>query len=433
MAEIQRSITERQHILFLLFVSSPLMAKPLNFPLFISKRIRQKTTGRFSATIQRIAVGSIAVSLAVMIVSFFILSGFRRTIEDKIFSLGAHILVTKYSNTNSFDENPVPLSDVLYQHPETFEHVSHVQAFSTKAALLKTDEEVQGILLKGIDERFDTTRFASNLLEGRLIQHNPDEPSMEIVISQKMAKLLRLQLHDDVLLYFVQRNPRFRKVSIVGIYNTGLEDFDDKLILGDLKLVQQLNGWGDSLAGGFEVYIDDFDRLEDAKGSVLARTDYFLSVQSVVDLYPQLFDWLKIIDRNEAIFLIIVLVVAGFNMVSILLILIMERTTLVGLLKALGSSDRQVQKVFLYNAQWLILRGLAWGNGIGLTIAFLQYQFKLIPLDPENYYMEFVPILWNWGAVVLLNLATIALVNLVLLLPVLIVSRISPIRSIKFS
>ena len=409
------------------------MSKPINFPFFISRRIRSKAPGRFSATIQRIAVGSIGVGLAVMIVSFFILSGFRHTIQEKIFSFGAHVIVTKYSNTNSYDENPVSLADPLYQHPEQYEYVSHVQAFSNKAALLKTDEEVQGVFLKGVDQRFDTTQFAPNMESGRFLSLPDSGFSEEILVSRKLANLLRLEVDDKILLYFVQSPPRFRRMTIVGIYNTGLEDFDDKVVLGDLGLIQYLNQWGDSLAGGFEVYAEDFDDLQKAKESLLARSDYSLSVQSVVDRFPQLFDWLNLLDTNEVLFLAIVLAVAALNMISILVILIMERTKMIGLLKALGSTDGQIRSIFIYNAQWLIVRGLLWGNGLALLVAWLQDTYHLVPLDPANYYMEYVPILWNWSSLILLNLATVALVNLVLLFPVLIISRISPIRSLRFN
>ncbi|HAP64718.1 MAG TPA: ABC transporter permease, partial [Cytophagales bacterium] len=374
------------------------MANASHFPYFISKRIRSKATGRFSATIQRIGIGSIAVGLAVMIVSQFILGGFRETIQEKIFSFGAHVLVTKYSNSNSYDENPVEAENHLYLHPEEYEYVEHVQPFSNKAALLKTDEEVQGVIMKGVNPDFDTARFAPNLLEGRFIEWKDSTYAEEILISRKLANLLRLSVNDRVLVYFVQNPPRTRRVTVVGIYSTSMEDFDDKFILGDLGLLQHLNNWGDSLVGGFEVYLTDFDDLQEGKASMLSQTDYNLSVQGVTDRYPQLFDWLMLLDRNELILLVIVLFVASFNMISILLILIMERTSMIGLLKALGTTDGQIRNIFLYNAQYLIVRGLAWGNGLALLIAFLQYQFQIIPLDPENYYMEYVPILWDWPA-----------------------------------
>ena len=410
----------------------PCMAKPLNFPLFISRRIRAHAPGRFSSTIQRIAVGSIAVSVGVILVSVFILRGFRSTIENKIFSLAAHILVTQYANTNSYDENPISINNDLYLNPENFDGVAQVHPFSNKAGLLKTDEEVQGVFLKGVNSAFDTAAFAQNMVNGRFLHWQPEGPSLEIVISEKLAKLLRISVEDRVALYFVQNPPRVRRVTVVGIYNTYLEDFDDRLILGDLAMIQQLNGWSDTLVGGFEVHLNDFDRLDEGIESVLAKTETNLSVRRVTDRYPQLFDWLDLVDTNEKLVSWIVLIVVGLNMVSILLILIMERTGMIGLLKALGSSSYEIGSIFLYNAQWLILRGLLWGNVLGLGFAALQYYFRIIPLDPENYYMPYVPIQWEWWALIKINLGVIAIVNVVLLIPVLIVNRIHPVRSLRF-
>jgi lipoprotein-releasing system permease protein len=218
----------------------------------------------------------------------------------------------------------------------------------------------------------------------------------------------------------------------VGLYETGLEDFDQKVILGDIKLVRKLNNWADSLAGGFEVFIEDASKTDQAHAYLLNATDRDLYVEDVSDLYFQIFDWLTLLDRNVVIFLTIILFVAGFNMISIILILIMERTHMIGLLKALGASDHVIRRIFVYNGGFLVLKGLLIGNALGLGLGFIQYYFKVIPLDPVNYYMEYVPIEWDWFTIITLNVMTVLIIGLVLFIPAAIISRIRPIRAIRF-
>lgn len=404
----------------------------MNLSYFISKRIQQTSSDSFSSAVYKIAVASIAIGVAIMLVSYLILGGFQQTIKEKIFSFAAHIQVTKYTFGNSYQEDPISIDTEIYKNYKDIDFIDHVQAFSHKGGLLKTDTEVQGVVFKGIGSSFDTSRFGSNMLEGRFIHFGDSSYSSEVLLSKKIADKLALSLGDDVLMYFIQNPPRFRKLTIAGMYDTGLEDFDDKVIIGDIALIQRLNNWPDSLVGGYEIFVKDYSKIDRDTEKLQEITPYDQYVEKTSDKYLQIFDWLSLLNRNVVIFLSLILFVACFNMVSILLILIMERTQMIGILKALGATNRQIRNVFIYNGILMMVKGLAIGNLIGLGFGFIQEKFKLIPLDPENYYMSFVPIAWDWPVIILLNILTFVVVSLVLLIPTVIISRVNPIKAIHF-
>ena len=405
----------------------------MNLPLFISSRINKANKRSFSAVIHKIAVASIALGLAVMIVSFLILRGFQQTISDKVVSFGGHLQVTRYTFGNMYAENPISNKLDFYQNPEKYPLIEHVQQFAYKPGLLKTKDEVLGVMLKGLGKRFDRERFIPNMIEGTFPSMEDTAVSSDVVISQNIADKLRLNVGDDVIMYFVQNPPRFRKLSVAGIYSTGMEDFDQSLILGDIDLVRQLNNWNDTLTGGLEVYIKDFDKINEAQEQLYGLTNYSYYVDKITDRNIQIFEWLNLLNRNVVIFLGLILFVACFNMVSILLILIMERTPMIGILMALGATNGQLRRIFITNGMLLVLKGILLGNVIALGFGFLQQQFKIIPLDKENYYMDTVPILWDWLIILGLNLLIFVLVMLILLIPATIISRIQPIKAIKFN
>lgn len=405
----------------------------MQFPYFIFKRLNSSENGSFSRTIHKVAVASVAFGLAAVLVSVMILDGFQHTIRDKIFALGGHLQVIKYTMGNSYEEEPISLNIPLYQDPDQFDHVAHVQEFANKAGLLKTDEDVYGVLLKGVSHSFDTTRFAANIVEGRFPELPDSGYSREIIISRKIASKLQLNVGDRVLMYFIMNPIRYRPLTISGLYNTALEDFDEKVILGDLNMIRRLNDWPDSLAGGLEVYLDNFNRVDEATDKLLDKIDYDLNAIKVTDRYIQIFDWFALLNRNVIIFTILIVSVASFNMISILLILIMERTQMIGVLKALGATNGQIRRIFSFNGMRLILRGMLIGNIVALAFGLLQQYFKIIPLDPENYYMEFVPISWNIPLMVGLNIGIFLLTSLVLALPTWLITRIRPIKAIRFS
>lgn len=375
---------------------------------------------------------SIAVSLAAMILAFFILGGFKETIKNKVFNFKGHLEVTKYNFGNSVDEQAVSTNSDFTHFYKDIEYIDHIQTFAHKAGLLKTKEEVQGVIFKGVGRDFDTTRFGPNIVEGRLFGFKDSTYSQEVIISKKISRTLRLNVDDDVFISFVQNPPRTRKLHITGIYETGLEEFDKQLIIGDIGLVQRMNNWADTLVGGYEVFIKDPDRMTEAEEDLFNIIDMNLFVDKISDKYVQLFDWLNLLNQNVAVFLGLLLVVSVINMISILLILIMERTNMVGVLQALGSPRKQIKKIFIYNGMLLIAKGLLWGNVVALSVAFIQDKFKVIPLDPENYYMYFVPIHWDFIMLITLNILTFLVVSLALGIPTLVVSRIKPIAAIKF-
>jgi lipoprotein-releasing system permease protein len=375
---------------------------------------------------------SIALGLAVMIIAFFILLGFKGTIRDKIFSFNGHYIVSKYTLGTSFQEEPISTNYPIYLETEKFDYIDHVQEFSHKAGLIKTKEEVDGVVFKGIGESFSMEYFGGNLKEGEFIEFKEEGYSTDVVLSQKISDRLKLKVGDPFIMHFIQDPPRSRRLNVVGIYETGLEDFDDKMILGDIALIRRLNNWADSLAGGFEIYLKHVESIDAVYEELYYSVDPDLFVQKVSDKYVQIFDWLHLINNNVTIFLVLILFVASFNMVSIVLILIMERTHMIGMLKAIGAESSMIRKIFRYQGMELIAKGLALGNIAGLGLCYLQYKFQLIKLDQESYYMSYVPIYWDWQMVVLLNLLIFLVVTMVMILPTTAISRMNPIKSIRF-
>ena len=405
----------------------------MNLSWFISKRVSAEAKGTFSSTIHKMAVGSITIGLAVMIVSFLILIGFQNTVAEKIYSFSSHLRVTKYTLGNSYEESPISISNEAIDSYEELDLIGHIQEYSHKAGLVKTEEEILGIIFKGVSQRFDLEMFRENLIDGRFIEFNDESYAKEVVISQTIADKLKLQRDDEMILHFFMNPPRVRKLRVVGIYETNLADYyDDKFILGDIRLIQRLNNWADTLAGGMEVFVKDINKIDEAESLLDEVLDYDLFVEKVSDAYIQVFDWLFLIDRQVNIFLGIILLVVCVNMISIILILIMERTRMVGLLKALGATNLQIRMIFAYNGMSLILKGLLGGNLLGIGICLLQYYYKIIPLNPGDYYMSYVPIGWNWPVIISLNLLTFIVVSLIIVLPTLVIARITPIKSIRF-
>ena len=409
----------------------------MNLSYFISKRISQGNPdtdkGGFSSIIHKIAVASITVGLSAAIVSFLIMKGFQETVQNKIYGFSSHIIVSKFTMNNSMEEQPFSYNVNIYNHPEELGVIDHIQEFSHKAGLIKTEDEVLGVVFKGVGRSFDLNRFRDNMIEGEFI-HFPDSGyAREVVLSEIIANKLKTKVGDDIIIHFFQNPPRFRKLKVTGIYETNLSDyFDDKIIMGDIRMVQRLNGSADSIAGGLEIFVKDVNEVDEALTTIGDTMDYDLYLEKVSDKYIQVFEWLNLLSRQVNILLGIILTVVCVNMISVILILVMERTQMIGLLKAMGAQDRLIQSVFVYNGIHLIAKGLVYGNVIGLGLCYLQDTFKFITLNPQNYYMDYVPIGWNWEIVILLNVAVFVVVTLVLLLPTAIVTRINPIKAIRF-
>lgn len=343
------------------------------------------------------------------------------------------MVITKFTMNNSLEEQPFFYNIDLYKNYKKYDFIDHVQEYSHKAGLIKTEDEVLGIIFKGVGKSFDLNTFKDNLKEGEFL-HLPDSGyAQEIVISKSIADKIKSKVGDDIIVHFFQNPPRFRKLKIVGIYETNLSEyFDSKVIIGDIRLIQRLNDWADSVAGGLEVYVKDVSKIDEAYTTIGEDMDYDLYIEKVSDKYIQVFEWLGLISRQVNILLAVILIVVCVNMISVVLILVMERTQMIGLLKAMGARNRLIRSIFIYNGINLVVKGLLYGNVVGLGLCYIQYKFRLITLNPHDYYMNFVPISWDWEIILILNALIFVVVTVVLLLPSAIVSRVSPIKAIRF-
>ncbi len=404
----------------------------MNLSYFIAKRISFKRTGGFTGTIHRIAVASVAIGLAISLISFMILGGFQNEISEKIFSFTGHFQAMKFMSGNAFEETPTTVNSEFFKNYPKEDYISHVQVFAHKPGLLKGDEEVEGVLMKGVGPDFDSVRFKESIIKGRFIQFSDSAASNEILLSRKIANKLILDVGERVTMYFVQEPPRFRRFEIVGLYETHLENFDDKIIIGDIQTIRNLNGWSEDQVGGYEIFVNNPVEMDELVDPLYEILDYDLKLIKVTDKYLEIFDWLSLLNNNVYVFLGLILFVAAFNMVSILFILIMERTQMIGLLKAVGARNSQVRRIFVWNGIRIIGKGLLIGNAIGLGFGWLQDSFKIIPLDPVSYYMGYVPVYWDWPIFVGMNLMVLMVTTLVLFIPAMLISNISPIKAIRF-
>lgn len=405
----------------------------MNLPYFISKRIISGKKKSFSSTIHKIAIGSIGLGLAVLIVSFMVLKGFQETVVNKIYDFSSHFIITKYTFGSSYEEPPMNTNTSFFNNYKEYEYIDHIQEYAHKAGLIKTEDEVLGAVIKGVGRDYDTTRFNQYMIKGSFIDFPKTGYSNEVILSKSISDKIGLGIGDDLIIHIFQDPPRSRKLSVKGIYETNLSDYyDDKFIIGDIGLIRRLNGWADNFAGGVEVFVKpgvNIGKVGEMLDDAIEHDQY---AESVREKYIQVFDWLNLIKRQVNIFLIIILFVVCINMISIILILIMERTQMIGTLKALGSQNKLIRTIFSYSGMQLIWKGLLWGNMLGLGIGAIQYYFEVIKLNPADYYMQVVPIGWNWEMVIILNLLTFVVVSLILFIPTIIIYRINPIKSIKF-
>ncbi len=412
----------------------------MNVEYFIAKRINfQQGKKNVSRPAVRIATIGIALGLAVMLISVCVVIGFKSQIENKIIGFGGHIQITNFDNNNTYEMNPIKMDPALIQKIRQIPGVVHVQRFATKPGIIKTDKEFQGIILKGIDKDFDWNFFRSNLLEGNILNVRSDTLKNEILLSRNLSNLLGLKLGDELFMYFIQDQVRARKFKIVGIFSTNFVDYDQMFVLTDIRQVQRLNNWDSASFGGLEVLIDDFNKIDERGEAVYAATANIFSrdgnayyTQTIKQLNPQIFSWLDLLDMNVWVILILMLSVAGFNMISGLLILILERTNMIGILKSLGATNWSVRKIFLYHSFFLIAKGMFWGNLIGLSICAIQYFTGIIPLDPEAYYVASVPVAFPWGYIVLLNVGTLIASVLMMIAPSYLITKISPAKIIRY-
>jgi lipoprotein-releasing system permease protein len=411
----------------------------MNLEYFIAKRIHfRQDRKHVSRPAVRIAILGIAIGLTVMLLAVSIVTGFKKEIRNKTIGFGGHIQITNFDSNNTYELTPIMLNDTLKNELAAIPGVKHIQAFATKPGIIKTNEQFQGIVLKGIDKHFDWDFFKSNLLEGDIL-HIGDSLQNQAIISKHLADLFKLKLGDSFFSYFMQDQVRARKFTISGIYSTNFIEYDKLFILTDMRHIRQLNNWQDSEVSGYEILINNFDEIDEIGDQVYFKTankaqanGNMLYTQTIRDINPQIFSWLDLLDINVWVILFLMLAVAGFNMISGLLILILERTTMIGILKSIGATNWSVRKIFLYHSLFLIGKGMLWGNIIGLSICAIQYFTGIIPLDPEAYYIATVPVLFNWPLIIGLNIGTLLASILMMIGPSYLITKILPAKIIRY-
>lgn len=411
----------------------------MNFELFIAKRIiaGKEYKNSISSPIIKIATIAITLGITVMLIAVSIGTGFQQKIRDKMAGFKGHIQIVNYDNNNSeVSTVPIDKNQPFYPKFSGIEGIKNVQVYANKFGVIRTEDDFEGIILKGVSNDYDFTFFKEYLVEGRLPDFNLKR-NKEILISKSIANRLKLQLNDTISVIFSAEHRKtpfaMRSPIIVGVYDTGFEQFDKTMLIGDIREVQRLNNWDSNQVGGFEVLIDDFETLEEKGDEIYSTIGVTLNSETIANNYPMIFNWLDILDNNVWVIIGIMILVAGINMVTALLVLILEQVQLVGILKALGSINWSIRKIFLYNASYLILKGLLYGNIIGLGILCIQKYFKVITLNPENYYVSTVPVSIDFLAILLLNIGTLVLCFVMLIIPSYIITKIHPSKSIKFA
>jgi len=413
----------------------------MNFPYFIADRLirGRKLEASFSRPVNVIAIAGIAVGLAVMILAVSILTGFKKQIREKIVGFGGNIQITNFDSNISFETAPISSNQDFLEKIGEIDGIQHIQVFATKAGIIKTDDEIQGVMLKGIDTDYDWSFFDKNMVSGNTFRVVDTLRTNDVLISKKISDMLKLNTGDSFTMYFVQEPARMRSFTVSGIYETSLEEFDKIYVFCDIGHIRRLNNWSSDMVSGFEVFIDNFDELDlkysevrDAVGYRIDENEDKFKVTSIRQRYPQLFDWLNFQDVNVLIIIVLMLVVSGFNMISGLIILILEKTNMIGVLKALGARDKVIGKMFLYQAAYLTGKGLLWGNIVGTGLALFQLKTGIISLDPSSYYIKTVPINLDLAHLLLLNAGTMLIIMIMMLVPAGLISRINPVRAIRF-
>jgi len=415
----------------------------LNTELFIARRLfsSKDAAQHLSRRIVRLAVAGISLGMVVMILAVAIVTGFQREVESKVNGFAAHLQIVNYDSNQSYQTIPISKKQPFLEKLGQLDGVVHIQQFATKPGIIKAGDEIQGVVLKGISPDFDWSFFARNKIAGELIPLDSARTDL-VWISQQISDLLRLKLGDKFRMYFLnadERVPRIRQFTVGGIFRSGLEEFDRMFVLIDLRHIQSLNNWDDDQVSGFEVFVDDLEEVEnrgsEVRDLVLESLDVdapMLRVVNVKEKYPYIFDWLNLLDMNVWIILLLMVLVAGFNMISGLLVIILERTRMIGILKSMGAANVNIRKIFLYLSAFLVGKGLLWGNIIGIALCVIQSQFKVVHLDPASYYVDTVPVNLLVHHLLLLNVGALLVTLLMLLGPSYLVGRISPEKTIRF-
>ena len=412
----------------------------MNLELFIAKRL---ITGKehkisISAPIIKIAIAAIAIGIVMMLIAIATGVGLKHKIREKVAAFNGHIQISNYDNNASeVSVAPVALNQEFYPDFHIVDGIEHIQAVATKGGIIRTEDTFEGMLAKGVGTDYNWTVFEEYLVDGRLPDYT-GKLNDEVLVSRRMANRLQLTVGDSFFSFFLKEDdpskvPNNRRFQIVGIYDSGFEEFDATYVFVDIRHVQRMNKWEPDQIGNFEVFLSDFDQMETKTNEIYGKTISSLDTQNIKSKYFRIFEWIGLFDFNIALIIGIMIIVGGINMITALLVLILERTQMIGVLKALGSENWSIRKVFLYNAAYLISIGLFWGNLIGLTLLYVQHRYRIFKFpNPEEYYIEYIPVFVDVPTVVLLNLGVMLLCLLMLLIPSYIITRISPVKAMKF-
>jgi lipoprotein-releasing system permease protein len=400
----------------------------MNFPLFVARRIRKTQDTSFSKTVTYVGIGTVAVGTAIILVSFAILFGFKSTIEDKLTNFSGDARISQISGNHSLSEIPMVRNRAweaqTLQRPE----IDHIQAHVQRPGIIVGKDGLAGIVVKGIGKDLPVKQLEKNIISGSAAINGPQE----VIVSKTLAKQLKVKTNNSLIIYFLSAPERPRKVKIKGIYETGLEELDKIFVLADRDWVQKMNGWTADSLGTYEIFFKENKNLE-AQTNALAKTmPPEWRIEPVTEIYPALFDWMSMLDKNIVIFISLLFVVACFNLIATLWVLIMERVPMVGLLKSMGASASQIRRIFWWNGLFILVRGLVLGNGIAFLFCYLQSSYQLLPLDPESYYMNSVPIQWDAPTWIMVNALTILLVSFMMSIPTLLITKIEPNEALNF-
>lgn len=409
----------------------------MNVASFIAGRIAFNQEKSFSRFVIRLSVAATIISVSVMIVTIAFASGFQQTISQKVFSFWGHIQVQNYETARVAiaEETPIQKNDSVTNLAKIYPSIANIQAFATKNAILKTSETIEGILFKGVESNYNFHNLDNFLVDGRWIRFTDSGYSDEVNLSASTANQLKLKVNQHVLIYFIQPNgaaPRPRKLLVAGIYKTGIEEYDKLIAIGDLRLIQRLNNWAEDQIGGYEIFLRDYKDMDRVNGDIFQQIPVGLNSSTIKEIHPNIFDWLALQDKTIIIVLVIMIGIAVLNLITCLLILVLERTRMVGILKAIGAKDFTVQKIFLYHGIIITAIGLLFGNVLGLAICWLQQRYGFIKLPEDAYYISQAAVNVVWWQVAMVDIGTLLVCFLILLIPTIIVKRIQPVKAIQF-
>ena len=399
----------------------------------LAHRILREKGNRFAKPIIRLSVFGVALGMVIMLIALGVTAGYKQVIEEKVVAMGQHIRISHYDRNYSEEQIPITLNDTLLREIHGNPEVVSVQPYATKVGIIKTADQVEGIVLKGVDASFNGRQFAQNLVEGDTLQLSDTVADNHIILSKQLADKLQIKLGDKVRTYFVQNPPRQRSFTLTGIYETGLPEYDAKFAIVDLRHVQKLNEWNAQQVSGVEVLTRDYSNIDETGEKIHRQIDMNLKAETVKQIYPEIFDWIALFDTNVSVLLIITTCVCMITMMSIFFIIILEHTRLIGILKTLGMKTKHVVETFLIVAGRTLLKGLLIGNLFGLGLGWLQQKLHFVKLNPDTYYVNYVPIKFQIWEVILLNIGVFTACMLVLVIPAWIISKkISPVKAVQF-